>query len=401
VSALPLPITTRLSLSDEADPLTLLELVSEELSGSAVINDALQRVTEHLVEQFPKVQRACFLLGSEMLLVAHHPGDSRPSTQLSEQAMLRREAFTWPPVLQPGLTQAGPALGPTQWHYQVGAALYAPLLIGGKALGCLCAENSLPDAPFSSEDLRLMRAVAAQAALALDRGLLRTQVERTEEVLENFQKLVPTQIGSRLRQHRGRIRPGGEFCEVTVMFADVRGFTQLSSSMRADEITEMIGIYFDRLVPVLSAHHGMVDKYVGDAIMAIFGSPDADPEHALHAVQAALQMQAAVSQLNQQRRTSGETLWEVGIGIHCGEALHGFSGTRERMEFTVIGNTVNRASRFCDGARGGEVLISPEVHQRVWRGLRNQIEAIRTSIPTKHEGDIQAYQVMPVQRVTP
>jgi adenylate cyclase len=102
-----------------------------------------------------------------------------------------------------------------------------------------------------------------------------------------------------------------------------------------------------------------------------------------------MDMQAAAREVSQRRKAKGDVSCEIGIGIHTGEVLHGFIGSPERMEFTIIGDAVNRASRYCDGAKGGEVLISPEIHQRAW----NTIDVQQISIPTKHEGDLVAYRV--------
>jgi adenylate cyclase len=104
---------------------------------------------------------------------------------------------------------------------------------------------------------------------------------------------------------------------------------------------------------------------------------------------AALAMQAATEKLNAGRAAQGLPACQMGIGIHCGEVIHGFIGTTERLEFTVIGDAVNRASRYCDGAGGGEILISPEMRARVWRAFSLE----ETRIATKHEGELPAYRV--------
>ena len=100
-------------------------------------------------------------------------------------------------------------------------------------------------------------------------------------------------------------------------------------------------------------------------------------------------MLAAVKELNTRRKVQGQVTCEIGIGIHCGEVLHGFIGAAEQVEFTVIGDAVNRASRYCDGAEAGEVLISPEVYQRVWEIVKEE----RITIETKHEGDFTAHRI--------
>ena len=116
-----------------------------------------------------------------------------------------------------------------------------------------------------------------------------------------------------------------------------------------------------------------------DAILAVFGSPEPDPRQHENAVRAALRMQTAVSEITAARAAKGQTTCEMGLGVHSGEVLHGFIGAADRLEFTVIGDAVNRTSRYCDGAGAGEVLISPETHQRVW----NVVRARQTTIAAK------------------
>ena len=109
-------------------------------------------------------------------------------------------------------------------------------------------------------------------------------------------------------------------------------------------------------------------------------------------MRAAWEMQAAMKELNTVRQAQGQVTCDIGIGIHCGEVLHGFIGAAERIEFTVIGDAVNRASRYCDGAGAGEILISLEVYQRVWEIVKEE----RTTIQTRHEETFTAYRIKDV-----
>jgi adenylate cyclase len=159
--------------------------------------------------------------------------------------------------------------------------------------------------------------------------------------------------------------------------------------MDTADIVSMLNEYFAALANCISRHDGTIDKFIGDAILAVFGSPEADPLHHRNAIVAAMEMQQAVDEVNRQRISRGQTTCQVGIGVHSGEVLHGFIGSPERMEFTIIGDTVNRSARYCDGAKASKVLIRPETYQHVWR----MIEAEQTTIATKHEGDFEAYRV--------
>ena len=174
-------------------------------------------------------------------------------------------------------------------------------------------------------------------------------------------------VAERLLTLRGRLRLGGERSEVTILNADIRGFTNLAHEMDPDEVVHLLNEYFAAVVPVIFARNGTIDKYMGDAILAVFGSPESDPEQHENAVRAAEEMQAAVAKLNLDRQRRGEPCREFGIGVHCGEVVHGFVGTSDRMEFTVIGDVVNRTARYCSAAEGGQVLVSAEMYERVWK----------------------------------
>jgi adenylate cyclase len=149
----------------------------------------------------------------------------------------------------------------------------------------------------------------------------------------------------------------------------------------------MLNRMFGSLIPIIFEHDGTVDKYVGDAILTVFGSPEPDDQQWTKAVRAGLEMQRAMRELG--------IGWQIGIGIHTGEAAHGFIGSSERMEYTVIGEAVNRVSRLCDGARGGEVVISRDVYEKAAHAVI--VEAQPRVIKTKHpetETDLEAYVVV-------
>ena len=190
--------------------------------------------------------------------------------------------------------------------------------------------------------------------------------------------------------HRGRLRLGGRRSEVSILNSDIRGFTRMTQDMEPDDVLEMLNEYLQVLVPVIFANNGTIDKFLGDGILAVFGSPEPDPKHHEHALRAAIEMQAGVFKLNEARRLRNLPHRNFGIGIHCGEVVHGFVGTADRMEFTVLGDAVNRGARYCAAAAENEILISPDVHEHVWCW----VEAEQTTISTKHEGDLTAYRVI-------
>jgi adenylate cyclase len=156
---------------------------------------------------------------------------------------------------------------------------------------------------------------------------------------------------------------------VTVLFLDIRGFTSLSERLQPREVVDLLNAYFERVVKVVIKHEGVINKFIGDAIMAVFGVPKAVPDPERRAVLAGLEIQQAVLEFNEERRFRGQEVAHFGIGINTGQAIAGNVGSSERMEYTVIGDAVNLAQRLQGQAQAGEVIISTTTLQRV-PGLR-------------------------------
>ncbi len=160
---------------------------------------------------------------------------------------------------------------------------------------------------------------------------------------------------------------GGKSKEVVVFFSDIRGFTAYSESRSAQEVVDMLNEYFGVMVEIINKNGGVVDKFIGDAIMAVWGAPETSPNDALNAVTACLQMRTSLNELNKLRLSRGQDPILIGMGLHSGEAISGTIGSTERMEYTVIGNTVNTASRVEASTKsfGTDLLITNQVLQRL------------------------------------
>jgi PAS domain S-box-containing protein len=181
--------------------------------------------------------------------------------------------------------------------------------------------------------------------------------------------------------------------EVSVLFADIRGFTTFAERHQPEEVVTALNQYFDRMVRVVFAHHGTLDKYLGDGLMALFGTPLEQPDHPRHAVQAALEMQAAVADLNAARRDADLAPLHIGIGINSGEAIVGNIGTEERMEYTVIGDMVNVAQRLQTEAAGGDIVISDNVLAHI-RGHFTVRQTIETRLKGRRQ-PVRAHRIGP------
>jgi adenylate cyclase len=273
--------------------------------------------------------------------------------------------------------------------------MYVPLVVNAQAIGVICIDCTCAPQSFGKDDLLLVTSLAHQLALAIANQQLLLTLKQNTEVLERLLTNFSPKVRTRLlqRAQMGRLRLGGEQSVVSVLCADIRGFTQLTAGMPTDDVVSLLNEYFAALTECIFRNDGTIDKFVGDAILAVFGSPEADPQHCRKAVLAGMEMQEAAREVSKRRKAKSEVSCEIGIGIHTGQVLHGFIGSPERMEFTIIGEAVNRTSRYCDGAKGSQVLISPEIYQHLW----NAVEVQQVSIPTKHEGDFVAYRVQRVR----
>ncbi len=229
-------------------------------------------------------------------------------------------------------------------HAGWGAALLAgsAVLIAAPAYALFQVDWVLPVA-----EPQLALALAYLMSLGL--RLTGEERERTR-IRQMFGRYVADEVVDKLLAEGRRPDLGGEVLNVTVLFSDIRGFTTLSEKLSAHEVVEMLNAYFTRACEPILAQGGTVDKYIGDAVMAVFGSPVRYPDHARRALLAAIGMAKAAEGFRQwmRERFAGRGLSEfaIGVGLHTGEAVIGDIGTPKRREFTAIGDTVNIASRL-------------------------------------------------------
>lgn len=352
----------------------------------------LQAIVRHLIEAIPGAQRSALLLrdGENLLLKAHFPeGDLSASLSVALQAMERREGLIW----QPGTEVSGNDAPASFLHFGTRCAMYAPMVQGEEVLGVVCVDNRTDAQAFDEDDLRLLMAIANHAGLFVKNHLLQQELQREAAVRSNLLRQFSPRIAERLLKERGRLRLGGERARLaTILVTDVRGFTALSTRLDPDELVHMLNEMFGVLTPILFKHDGTVDKYVGDAVLAVFGTPEPDDAQCEKAVRAAVEIQEAMQKLADAWQMGGLPAWELGVGIHCGEVVHGFIGSRDRMEYTVIGDAVNRAARYCEGAGPGEILISGAVYEHVYRLVSVAPKVVQTKHP-ESEGNLEGYLV--------
>jgi len=199
--------------------------------------------------------------------------------------------------------------------------------------------------------------------------LLVTEELQSRHIKGLFSRYVsPKVVDQLVRNPHAELRLGGNKQTITVLFSDIRGFTTLSEQLAPEQVVELLNEYFQTMTEVIFRHDGMVDKFIGDAIMAIFGAPVAHPDDPIRAVRAALDMKAALARLKEKWAGEGKRVFDIGVGINTGEAIVGNMGSQQAMGYTAIGDTVNLASRLESANKdvgSSGILISESTYQAV------------------------------------
>jgi len=190
--------------------------------------------------------------------------------------------------------------------------------------------------------------------------------KREQKIRNIFQRYVPKEVIDRFFENPESMLVG-ENRVLSVLFSDIRSFTTISEKMAPDDLVESLNRYFNVMVDIIMAKRGIVDKYIGDAIMAFFGAPVKHEDDALQSVIAGLEMGEALGGFNARQKAAGKPEWQIGVGINFGEVTVGNIGTEKKMDYTVIGDMVNLASRL-EGLTKQyhqHIIISETLHDKV------------------------------------
>jgi len=271
---------------------------------------------------------------------------------------------------------------------RVRSTMCAPLVAHtGEVLGVLYVDNVTSTHRFDEEDLDFLIAFASIAAVAIENGQFSERIRQQLVVRNNFERYFAPTLAAQIASEPGAVRLGGDKRPVAVLFSDIRGFTTLSESMNPDAMATLLSEYFTDMVECVFRHGGTLDKFIGDAVMAQWGAPLGSSDDADRAVRAAIDMMRALNALNIKWRGEGRPELAIGIGLSFGEVFAGNIGSERRLEFTVIGDTVNTASRLCSAAEAGEILLSepmrvalgapPPLEERAPLELRGKAQPVR------------------------
>ena len=344
---------------------TLIE-VSKGLGKSVDIDGLLEKIVRYAY-QILDVDRVAILLCEEQggltLKIAR---DKRGSAQprAVPQSIARKVVEDKVAILSDNAGEDTRFGGQSILMQQIRSAICCPL-VGSedRVLGVLYVDNVTTTHRFSDDDLEFLIGFAGIAAAGIENQQFAHRIQQEMVARENLARYFAPQVAERIASSREAVRLGGDKRPVAVLFADIRGFTPLSESMQPDDMASLLTEFFTEMVECVFRNDGTLDKFLGDAVMAEWGAPLASADDADKAMRAAIEMMRDLKKLNAKWRRAGRPQLQIGIGINYGEAFAGNIGSERRLEFTVIGDTVNTAFRVCSVAEAGEILITDEMRR--------------------------------------
>ena len=245
------------------------------------------------------------------------------------------------------------ATGDSIRFHGIRSAMCAPLWKGDEVIGIIHVDSPMQTKTFSPDDLELLTALSNYAAVAIQQASLNKKVQEEKVARERLEKYFSPAVATRILSEGEK---DVQELEVSVLFADIVGFTPMAEKMSPPSVAKLLNEYFSRMEEPIFEHDGTVDKFIGDCIMAVFGAPYPQTDHAVRAVKVALEMRQRLRELNKER--AGQKPIEMRMGIYSGRAVSGPIGSEKRREFTVLGDTVNIASRLESMvAKAGQVVI--------------------------------------------
>lgn len=233
-----------------------------------------------------------------------------------------------------------------------------------KIIGVIYVDGQPASGLFNQMGLDFLSAFASQASIAIENARLYDKVRREERVRSNLQRYLSAPLVNKIMTEQGDLALGGEHKVVTILFADIRRFTSMSERMVPQDVVDLLNEYFTVMTEEVFKNEGTLDKYMGDCIMALYGAPIVHEDDALRAVRTAVGMKRKLKELKEHWKETGRKFaggietFNNGIGINTGEVIAGNIGSNKRMEYTVIGDAVNLASRIQGLTQKGEIMVS-------------------------------------------
>ena len=382
----------------QSQKLKLLLDISQELSKQQDLDRVLEKVVD-LTFQVMSVDRVSILLidlktGELVPRISRSRTGDAHAAKMVPQSIARKVVEDRVAILSDNTAADDRFKGKSIVIQSVRSAMCTPLLSSDqKVLGILYVDNQTAIHSFQDEDLDFLMAFGGLTAFSIERSQLADRLRREALVLSNFQRYFAPNVAAQIVQQEGAVQLGGDKRPVVIFFSDIRGFTPMSETMSPDDVANLLTEYFTEMVEIVFEHSGSLDKFMGDAIMALWGAPIAHEDDADRAMTCALDQLAALEKMNVKWKEKGRPDIKIGVGINFGEVFAGNFGSDRRLEYTVIGDAVNTASRLCSNAGANEILIS----EAFYKALKHppKVEALE---PMQVKGKTKKVPVYRVKR---
>jgi adenylate cyclase len=245
-----------------------------------------------------------------------------------------------------------------------GAYLFLPLLDKSRTIG-VCILHHQNENGFDPNQIRFLSLVSDHMVTTILISRLYKQMRNEENQRALLSRFFSQTVVDKIFSSEENIRLGGERREITVLFADLGGFTAMSENLEQEKVVEILNGYFSRITPIIFKHHGTLDKFMGDGLLAFFGAPISSEDDPVQAVQTAIEIIREITSINQQNAKKNWPTLHVSIGINTGEVVAGYIGSEDHLNYTVIGDAVNVAQRIETIADNDTILISEAVRNKI------------------------------------
>jgi adenylate cyclase len=351
----------------------LLYELARDLSSSLELDVVLRKVMDRVITLM-KAARGFIVLvdpATGELSVQMSSGESDPETArqfLGSRTVIEQVVVTGQAVVSTDASVDDRFKGKQSVILQnLRSIIAVPLVTKGKVIGAVYVDNPFRAAIFEEKDKEFLQAISDLAAMAIDNA---RQYQRSEFMRQLFELHVNKQVTDYVLAHSDpdTMMLPGERRTVTILNSDIAGFSRLSQSMGAEELVGFLNDYFRRMIEVVLAHGGNIDKFQGDGMLVVFGAPNPMADHAEQALNAAQGMVREIDRLNRELVARGRPAISVGIGLDTGDVVAGHVGSKRRLEFTLIGVPVNNAA-YLSKVRPAKVLLSEATLEELPSGV--------------------------------
>lgn len=255
------------------------------------------------------------------------------------------------------------------------SAMCVPLWNEGEVVGVLHVDSMLAKKQFTPDDLDLLTALANYAAVGIQRTRLQREIQSEKEARGKLSRYHSPNVVAKIlagQENQADLNLSAQEYDVSILFSDIVGFTSISERLSPSEVAQFLNYYFTKMTEIIFEHDGTLDKFIGDAIMAVFGAPIPLEDHAMRAVRAGLDMRNMILTMDPRREIGVDIKLHVRIGINSGTVIAGDIGSPQRMDYTVIGDTVNAASRIEEDISAPDTVT---IGEATWKQVRGKLES--------------------------